>query len=720
MNLQKNFIWSLAVAFLLVFPLQSINSSAASPNPGAPLLRCKAVDANNDSSIQGATVLLWDITNLHVEVGFTNSEGECNLTGIDKTRGYTIYAYRGNLTSMNFDYVPQKMEITVGETTNVTDVLFRLVQGASIYLDGDIYSVEAASPPSRVSIKAINPTTGNPYNLSASYISEYGDTKDHFFLYNEDALSLYYPNYTMEKLRRLAIVPAGMPVSLEITAKFYSQVPLFPGRTYFSTTFTVDNERNYFNLPQGANVTHTVTGYGLTRSFGVVNAKITSVFNEVNEAQLIGFYLAEERRTLFKAQSKISEAQERLNAKEYIECWSDLRVAYGEADGVSKTLKKMRLISTSSAVYLPAIFAVFSVILAFFAFENNKKKLISSILLYVAFLIALYFIYPGSRLIIEQNLLLFLGTAILSISATLVVIFFVPPKWRGLEIEGRVTLKSFAPTIFSIAKRQIKRRKLRGFFTITSVIILVLAFTSLTSFGSVYGITKEKVGTIPDAVSGILLKRPGNETPFTPLSSDELRILPSLLKIENASPKVENFPNINPVARIVTASERSMTIYGILGVSYNETHFTRLDEIMKTGEDAILISAEAKEQLGASLNERVQFYVHKSSIPIANFTIKGFFNDEEYAQAVDLDGRPFGPLRIVENETVTCNGTDVIVMNWQVALELQRKADALPTGAPQLAVLSRIAFQLPRTENLDEAIRTLTFVYTPRKGTKDA
>ncbi len=704
MNLQKNLIWILLAAFLLVFPLQSVSSSAASPKPRAPLFQCKVADAKNDLPIQGATVLLWDITNFRVRVGFTNSEGECNVTGFDITRDYTFYAYRGSLTSMNFDYVPQKKpKVLIREGEATQNVTFRLVPGASIYLDGDIYSVEAASPPSRVFIKAINPTTGSPYSLSASYISEYGDTKDQ-----------YYLNFTTEKLRRLAIVPADMPVSLEVTAKFYSQIPLFPGRTYFSTTFTVDNEGSYFDLSQGTNVTHTVTMYGLIRSFGVVNAKITSVFNEVNEAQLIGFYVAEERRNLFKAQSKISEAQERLNAKEYIECWSDLRVAYGEAEGVSKTLKKMRIISTSSAVYLPAIFAVFSVILAFFAFENNRKKLISSMLFYVAFLIALYFIYPGSRLIIEQNLLLFLGTAILSIFAALVVVFFVPPRWRGLEIEGQVTLKSFAPIIFSMAKRQIKRRKLRGFFTITSVIILVLAFTSLTSFGAVYGITKEKVGTIPAAVSGILLKRPGNETPFTPLSPDELRILPSLLKIENASPKVENLPDINPVARIVTVSKRNMTIYGILGVSSNETYFTHLDTggYPNKGEDAILVSVEAKEELGLSLNERVQFYVYGSSIPIANFTVKGFFDDEEYAQAVDLDGRPFGPLQIVGNETVACNSTDVVIMNWQVALELQRKADALPTVAPQLAVLSRVAFQLPKTENLDEAIRMLTFVYT--------
>jgi len=508
-----------------------------------------------------------------------------------------------------------------------------------------------------------------------------------------------------------------MHLSLEITAKFYSQIPLFPGRTYISTTFTVDNEGESFDLSQGAQEIHTVTGYGLIQSFGVVNAKITSVFNEVNEAQLIGFYVAEERRTLFKAQSKVSEAQDRLNAKEYIECWSDLRVAYGEAEGVSKTLKKMRLISTSNAVYLPAILAIFSVILAFFAFENNRKKLISSIFFYLAFLISLYFIYPGSRLIIEQNLLLFFGTAVLSIFASLVVVFFVPPKWGGLEIEGRVTLKSFAPIIFSMAKRQIKRRKLRGFFTITSVIILVLAFTSLTSFGSVYGITKEKVGTIPTAVDGILLKRPSNETPFTPLSPDELRILPNLLKIENTSPKVENLPNINPIAKIMTAANRNMTIYGILGVSPNETRFTHLDEIVKTGEypnngeDAMLISAEARGKLGLSLNERVQFYVYGSSIPIANFTIKGFFDDQEYAQVVDLDGRPFGPLRVVGNETAMCNGTDVAIMNWEVALELQRKADALPTGAPQLAVLSRVVFQLPKTENIDEATRALTFVY---------
>jgi len=687
----------LILAFLVTLSFQFVPSSVASQSSSSAIIQGRVVDANNSSAIPGATVLLWDETSLTKKVCLTDDKGGYNFTGLKFDYSYRMYAYKGNLTTMHFDYVPQR---NITSTSNgITDVFFRLVPGATVYLDGDIYIVETGGPPFRVSIKAINPETGSPYKLNASYMSEYS-TLDQFYL-----------NFTTEKLLRLAIIPAGMPVRLEFKALFYSKERTWVGEAT-ETTFNVDNEGNHFNLSQGTSETHTVTDYALKRNLKVVNEKIAEVLHEVDEAQRIGFYVAEERRTLLEAQTKtIAKAESHLMTKEYLDCWSELRVAYEEAQGVSKTLIIMRLISTSSAVYFPAIFAVFSVILAFFVFENDKRKMVSSLLFYVAFLIALFFIYPGTRLIIEQNTLLFIGTAATSIFVTLVLIFFVPRLWTGWEIEGRVTLRSFTPIIFSMAKRQIKRRKLRSFLTITSVIILVLAFTSLTSFGTVYGITEQKLGII-QAGNGVLVNHPGVNESFTPLSQNEPSILSRLLDIEYVSPKFENLPNINPVAKLTTASNKEMTVYGILGVTQNETRFTHLNETvmgqyLNDDKNAVLISLEAKKRLGVNLDERVQFIAYGTS---ANFTIKGFFDDEEYAKLVDLDGQPFGPTRMIPGETpkiVACNSTDVVIMNWQTAIELQQRANA-----PQLAMLSRIAFQLSKMEDLKDAIRTLTFVYS--------
>lgn len=96
---------------------------------------------------------------------------------------------------------------------------------------------------------------GSPYVLNASYISEYGQTPDGWFLLID---------------RQLVIVPSGMPVSLRVNAWFLDWET---GRGIFEVTFDIKALEG-FTLRQGETVTHTISEYGLIYSLGVLEREL--------------------------------------------------------------------------------------------------------------------------------------------------------------------------------------------------------------------------------------------------------------------------------------------------------------------------------------------------------------------------------------------------------------------------------------------------------------
>jgi len=159
-------------------------------------------------------------------------------------------------------------------------------------------------------------------------------------------------------------------------------------------------------------------------------------------------------------------------------------------------------------------------------------------------------------------------------------------------------------------------------------------------------------------------------------------------------------------------------IYGILGIDpANETKYAPLDKIIEflseNGEDEILIGPELADILNVRINETITLDIQGISGVSRNFTVRGIFDGEKYANLLDLDGKPYGPARILSDGTLrTCNSTEIIIMNWKAAESLQNIADALnPEGAPQFAVLSEIAFQTEGAVDIDSIIRPLILVF---------
>jgi len=687
---------------MLVQPF--VNNCAASS--AAPCIYGKVVDFRTGAPIPNATIIIWDLNTLDVGNYFTDENGVYNVSGplLKREHTYRIYAFRGNFTEKTIDYVPSVKKLKL-ESLEGKNVSFSLVPGALIELEGTPYLVQSSSPGGRVFVKVLN-EKGSNLVLNAPFIYEYGSSIDTWFLGLSEGQ---------------VIVPANIPVILEAQIWFFSREEYRIEREIFH----LYNGSSPFLLPQAGKAAIQMPSYSLRRGLDFVNSKFKETAELMDEAQRVGFVIFEERRSLADAQQKIIEASTILahaqNKTDYEKVWVILRTVLGDMFLVSMSLQNMRFVSMTSAVYLSGIMAAFSVVLAFFFFEERRRKMLASIAIYITFLVSLYFLYPGAHIVIDENVQLFLESALISFLGVSAIVFVIPRFWKERTVEGEVSWRSAVSIIFSMGKRQIRRKKIRGFFTILSIIILILAFTSLTSFGTVFGIVSDKLdATAPS--DGVMVKRMVNETLFSPLGSDDPRFISEIIKISNVALRYENIPSSpNPVARLVNPKTGDdWLIYGVLAITpANESIYSHLDETVEDGgylsetrDDEILISGSIADNLDIKVGENVTLMVVGTGIS-SNFIIRGIFNDEKYMSLVDIDGASFGPSRLLSDGSIrTCNSTEVVVMSWEAAEKIQEMINVrLQEGTMQFAVLSEIIFQPEEKVNIDSMVRTLIFVF---------
>jgi len=665
----------------------------------------KVIDANTGLPVANATILIWDMNALKKYICLTDENGEYNFSCAYLHAGHTyrIYAYKGDFMVKDVEYAASFKEVKL--ESGGKNVSFSLLPGALIELKGVPYLIQSSSPGGRVSIKVLNE---NGSEFPAPLISEYGNSIDAWFLgLNRDQV----------------IVPANMPVILEAKIWFFSRKE----SCIKNEVFHIYDGSSPFRLQQGSVRSIELPKYSLRRGLGFANSRLKEIAEFLDEAQRVGFVIFEERRLLASIQQNMVETSLQLenaqNESDYIKIWAALRTDLGKLSLISRNVQNMRFISMTSAVYLPGVIAVFSIVLAFFLFEDEKKKMLSSIVIYVAFLLILYFVYPGTPIVINENMNLFLEAVGVSFITVSLLVFCIPRVWKERTVEGEVSWRSAVSIIFSMGKRQIRRRKMRSFFTILSLIILILGFTSLTSFGAVFGIVSERLNVAAPS-DGIMVKRTLNQTSllFSPIGSEDPKVLAEIMDIKNLALRYKNIPSSpNPVAWLVNPKTgKEWPIYGILAVTpASETIYSPLNETIDEGsyldedrEDEVLIARTVAENLNVEVGENLTLNIvgAKVSVPL---TLKGIINDEGYAGLKDIDGAPLGPIRLLSDSSArVCNSTEAIIMSWRTAEKIQKMINLkFPDRAPTFAVLSEIIFQPGEGVDLDSIVRTLIFVF---------
>ncbi len=687
------------------FPTGSVIDAAASPTVS---MHVKVLNALTGEAIPNATLIILDLREPRKpEVGrgiyFTNANGEYDFPEelLKPGRIYWVYAYKGNLKEKRMDFAPVKKEIRIGETGSI-NVNLSLVPGALVELESVPYIVQASS---LLEGNMIIRVIVKQKDFNFSLITEYGDAIDVFYLGLD---------------RKMIPVPSEAPFDIEVSISL-----VLRERERVSEVFYIMNGTRPFVMPQRGYASVKISEYSLRRGLEYVKSALVRVSSIVDEAQEIGFTVFEERRILQHANQKLIEANVLLSnaqtEEDFEKTWFTLREILGEINFVAMTIENKYLVGKTNAIYLSAVIVVFSTVLAFFFFEKSRKKVLSLPIIYVALMGIMYFINPGTHVVVNENLSLFSLTAAVSFTITSIIVFGIPRIWKERTIEGEVQWRSAISVIFSMSKRQIKRKKIRGFFTIFSICMLILAFTALTTFGTAFGIISRRIDGTPSS-DGFLIKRTvnGSSFIFSPLGPGDAEVLLKIVPAINVALRMKNVPRYDPIARLINpATGSSHPIYGVLAISpENESVYTLLDEAVegsylsdKTYGEALL-GFGTLTRLGLKIGSNITLEIPGTTIT-ETIVVKGFIRDEEYGGLTDVDGSPLGPARLLQDGSVRrCNGSEIIVINIETAKRIQEKINRLyGANAPQLVVPSEILFRLRDLEDVEAVVRSIIFFF---------
>jgi len=628
------------------------------------------IDTETDQPLQNATVMTWQISRTSygykrpqlIDVVKTNASGfyRVSFEG-SKDLNYRVYACFDDPSTPGYDYLPQYYDVITGSEANK---VFKLISAASMIFEGELLFVDYSDPPEEVIFTVV---LEQPTPLD--YVMDYGYEWEAFQTHTR------YLNLSSNH----AIVPANTSIQISVKAAFNPNQ--IDEQVYL---FTIDDPTFLFH--QGELLRVDVMPYLLPYNLNITRHAIQQTETHFAEVEQKGLYTISERQGLKEAWTLFESAESKCISGDYIEGYTDLRAAHVKTIHLDGTIQRMYL-DASTSVYIIIVFLAFmSTALSHIFFEYRIKKVVTTGILYVIFLGVLFNVYFGAQ-IVEF-------TSFMAVSLLAIVVF---------TLLGFLLSRVFRQTLvvtFSLAKRNLLRRKLRFSLTLATIIVMVMAFVSLTSFTKEHGFLSKVTATATRDSEGLLIRPPLPRIPFlsvsdppelvasfTPLEVSDVERLKRTAEVTLVAPKVENFASRNPLASLSSMSVR-LSVYGILGLSLAEAEITGVDDLLVEGtyryddeNDFILISVQASKMLDVEVGEQLVLDVGIATLEV---TLVGLLDDDLLSQATDLDGAPLRPKTIVvftdQSGQITevrldlCDPSEVILIDWQTALQLQMSA----------------------------------------------
>ena len=591
--------------------------------------------------------------------------GEADLNGhfvleLPERQSYFIYAYYNDSLTPGFDYVPSMKSIQWA--SGKYNLTFELWEGASMFLDGEVLLVETTEF-FQSSYSVLDPDSGE--------VIKYGE---YTFNYWESSSHYQIPGVSPNHI----VVPANTSFSVKVDSQIEVE------REWLTRSFFIDKP-NQFVLGRGDPVHVDLREYSLPLSLSIVKAEASEIGRILDETDVEGFYLAVERQRLAQITSLILEAESKLNQGAYEPSFTKLRGAYVAISNLRNWLDSMHREALISAFLLIPFLAFTATTISYLLFEEKLYKFGGASVFYAVLLIGLYLLYPGSRLV---EVSLFLGVSLLSLILVLGLAAWVPRVLKGKEVRGRVPLRNMVVPIFSIAKRSLRRRRLRFVLTLISVMILVSSFITLTSFAVGFGLTFKKVSSQPGPSMGVLVRAPkpleleeGHLFWFSPLDNASIEWFEERSETLLVVPKYENLPSPEPLISVGEAS-----IFGIIGVVPSlEAEVLSLNETIIEGrylsdedENGVLISKRLKESLNTAVGESL--ILRREGEPL-RLEVIGVFDDKSFKRLRDLDGESILPRKIEiwvspgylgppKKYLETCLTNETLVTTWRTAAEI--------------------------------------------------
>ncbi len=672
MSDRNHYLTCLTLASILVFLAwtQMINVQAQ----GMAVISGVVVDLNNEP-LDGAVVGV--LGSRFFEKILTDSTGRFHIV-VDREGWYTVYAMCDRPETAGVDYLPAEWS-TYMQFGSTSSFRFVLAEGASLHLDGDIWFAESGEPADYTLFTVKGYET--PLAEGSSIVT-YGSDVNLVRRFGLDD--------------RLVIVPADIEVKIEVNAQIGRQLP---------HRFTVAGKTGYFKLSQGESSHYDIRESNMLFNFENVKALWDSSLSLLEDTEDAGFLVNLERQDLLNAYKMIMESLFTLKAESYDESFASLRNAYILTVGSMERLQGLIQISSQSALLLLFVFVFIASASAYLIAERRTSldilatrgrfsisiNLLIAVALYAFLVASFYTLFAGCRLVPQE---IFVGTSITSLIIGQAFVALSPRLLLEKTSEPRsIQFRSAMIAAFSMACRNLRRRKTRTALSLINIAILVFGFITFTSIIPGYGLITQPLR--PNLAVDALLVRDqpvGSVNPFVPLPASFLPWLESQPNVTVVSPKAENTPISaigEPLDYLYSRAGASMRVFGMLGIVPSlEANLTLLNKTVVEGDylkdddiNGVLIASSLQERLEVTVGDKLYGFDQE-------FTIRGFYDRRALESLMDIDGRTIIPYWIEPMVgPVPCPGDVVIILLYEEALTLPRVS------------ISRVTVQLENPED---------------------
>ncbi|RJS85055.1 FtsX-like permease family protein [Candidatus Bathyarchaeota archaeon] len=585
-----------------------------------------------------------------------------------------LYIMYDDPNTPGMDYVPAQWSTYVTQGSEVSFTL-RLEKGASLFLDGEIWFVESSKPV-------------NFYRFTVVDLEKKPHSDNSIMTYGSGTNLVRY--FGMDE--REVVVPADTKVIVRLHASITS--------IRISHAFYIKGDAGFFKLSQGEAVHIDIRKDALIYNINLMKTNVNSALSLLRDAEEAGFLVTAERQDIMEAYSDVDASLLQMKRMQYDEAFTNLRTAYILTSRSIERLSSLLSVSSQTAILLLFFFVFVASSAAYLITERHNTleimsgdrkiigisiNLILAVVFYFLLVLAFYFAFPGCRLVPRET---FAITAILAIFLGQAIVSILPRVFAEKKSEQRyIQLRSAIIAAFSMACRNLRRRRMRTALTIVNMMILVFGFISFTSISPGYGlVTKPLHPALP--VDAILIKdKPPSEAPFNPLPESFLRWLENQPNVTLVSPKAENMPAVryNPLDYLYTSEGGKIWVQGIIGIKPSvECLFTQINstivegEFLKDGDlKGVLISVTFKETLNLKVGDSLYGFGQE-------FIIRGFFDPRALETLTDVNGQTLMPYYVVPvaGDYAKCLGEETIIVTYERALTLPR------------VVISRINVQL--------------------------
>ena len=396
--------------------------------------------------IDGVNVFIWKDEMFLTQVE-TNLDGNFSLD-VEPSFRYLIYIYADDEATPGLDYIPTSIE-----TTPIDDETYRVVlePAASLLFEGDIQFFESEKLPLATRFTIHDPN-GEITLRYVNFSSE--DPKTEVI---ESTLGVKLPDIVVLVNSNFVL---GVNSSILVNSKIVNR--------YFEA-----REEQCFALNKGEQAVIDLQHYSVAYNLGILASSIEQVDARLIEMEEQGFYLVAERSTVSSAKKHLTETKYLYRSSSLKESFDTGKKGYIDTRLTIKKLEDMTVNAYISTFALITFLAVASTSFALILQNDAKMKLAVSLGAFLLAVFVLYQVYPGCVLVPTYSFIL---TGFIAIISCLITALTAPKMLRGHRVTGYIPIRMIIIPILSLAKRGIKRRRLRFLLTLTSITMLVLSF----------------------------------------------------------------------------------------------------------------------------------------------------------------------------------------------------------------------------------------------------